>query len=63
MREQAVEQGTGQFRDLVVDLLPQPPGEEGEALQQPLHRRVGHRLGQERRRFRLPRRQLPAQLA
>ncbi|TPW09644.1 MAG: hypothetical protein FD129_2139, partial [bacterium] len=40
----------GQF---VIDLLPQPRGQEGESLQQPLDIRIGAAIGQEVRGIRV----------
>ena len=60
---QQVHQRMGQLRQLVIELLPQAPGEKGEALQQALDIRVAPCLAEERRQRRTALGEALAQLA
>ncbi len=56
-------QRVGQLRQLVIELLPQPPGEKGEAFEQPLDIRIAPGLPEERRERRAALGEALAQLA
>ncbi|MCY1443455.1 hypothetical protein D9M71_598710 [compost metagenome] len=53
----------GQLRQLVVELLPQAPGEKGKAFEQALDIRVAAGLGKERRQRRAALGEAASQLA
>jgi len=52
VRPQQLHQRMAELRQLVIELLPQPPGEERKAFQQPLYIRIPPGLAQERRQRR-----------
>ncbi len=56
-------QRVGQFRQLVIELLPQPPGEKSEAFEQPFDIRIAPGLAEERRERRAALGEALAQLA
>ena len=62
VRRDDLRQRLGELRQLVVELLAQPSGEEREPLQQPLHVRVEALARQERSEARIPGGELGAEL-
>jgi len=52
VRPQQMHQRVGQLRQLVIELLPQPPGEKSETFEQTLDIRVAPGLPEERRQCR-----------